>query len=56
MDEHRLNSVLQPTALAKSTDVFRLLGEGMIKVKIADKLCIGIASIYRIVGTQKAAA
>lgn len=46
----------KPTALAKSADVFRLLGEGKTKVKIADELGIGIASVYRIVGAQKAAA
>jgi DNA invertase Pin-like site-specific DNA recombinase len=46
----------KPTALAKSSDVFRLLGEGKTKVKIADELGIGIASVYRIVGALKAAA
>jgi len=45
----------KPTALAKSADVFRLLDEGVSKVKIAAELEIGIASVYRIVGAQKAA-
>lgn len=43
----------KPTALAKSADVFRLLGEGKTKVKVADELGIGIASVYRIVAAQK---
>ena len=47
---------MRSTTIGKSADVFRLLGEGKAKVKIADELGIGIASVYRIVVAQKAAA
>jgi DNA invertase Pin-like site-specific DNA recombinase len=46
----------KPTALAKSADVVRLVAEGKTKVKIAEELGIGIASVYRIMGAQKATA
>lgn len=46
----------KPTAQAKSEDVVRLVAEGMTKVKIAEELGIGIASVYRIMGAQKVAA
>ncbi len=40
----------KPTARDKAGEVNRLLGEGLSKAKVAEKLSIGIASIYRIVG------
>jgi DNA invertase Pin-like site-specific DNA recombinase len=46
----------KPTALAKSADVVRLVAEGKTKVKIAEELGVGIASVYRIMGAQRAAA
>ena len=46
----------KPTALAKSADVVRLVAEGKTKVKVAQELGIGIASVYRIMGARKAGA
>lgn len=43
----------KPTARAKTKEVLSLLGEGLSKKEVAEKLEIGIASIYRIVKTNK---
>jgi len=44
----------KPTALAKSTEALRLLGEGFTKQQVADRLKIGVASVYRIVRKHQA--
>ena len=46
----------KPTAQAKAADVMRLVADGMKKVRIAEELGIGIASVHRIVaaGTKTA--
>jgi len=38
----------KPTARAKSDEVFRLLGDGLTKMAVAEKVGIGVASVYRI--------
>jgi DNA invertase Pin-like site-specific DNA recombinase len=38
----------KPTAFAKKDDVLRLASEGATKQAIADKLDIGVASVYRV--------
>jgi DNA invertase Pin-like site-specific DNA recombinase len=43
----------KPTARAKSKTVLSLLGEGFSKKEVAQKLEIGIASVYRIVKANK---
>ncbi len=42
----------KPTARAKSNEVKALIEEGMSKQAIADKLGIGVASVYRIIKQQ----
>jgi len=37
------------TAKAKSEEVIALIGQGMTKQAVADKLGIGVASVYRII-------
>jgi DNA invertase Pin-like site-specific DNA recombinase len=44
----------KPTALAKSEQVLQLLAAGKTKQHVADKLNIGIASVYRIAKAHKA--
>lgn len=44
----------KPTARAKSKEVLELLKAGVNKKEIADKLNIGIASVYRIIKANKA--
>jgi DNA invertase Pin-like site-specific DNA recombinase len=36
-----------PTARAKSAEIIRLAGEGMTREGIAEKLGVGVASVYR---------
>ncbi|RTZ63043.1 MAG: recombinase family protein [Aquificaceae bacterium] len=43
----------KPTARAKTKEVLSLLGEGLSKKEVAEKLEIGIASVYRIVKSNK---
>ena len=43
----------KPTARAKSKEVLELLSEGFSKKEVAEKLEIGIASVYRIVKSNK---
>jgi len=43
----------KPTARAKSDVVLRLLGEGMTKEAVAEKVGIGVASVYRIAKTGR---
>ena len=43
------------TARAKSAEVMRLLGEGLTKEATAERLGIGVASVYRIVKENRAA-
>lgn len=43
----------KPTARAKSKQVLSLLAEGLSKQEVATKLEMGIASVYRIVKTDK---
>ena len=43
----------KPTARVKTKEVLSLLGEGLSKKEVAEKLEIGIASVYRIVKANK---
>ncbi len=43
----------KPTAMAKREQVLQLLGQGMTKQAVADKLGIGVASVYRIVKASR---
>lgn len=43
----------KPTARAKSAEVMRLIGEGVTKEATAERLGIGVASVYRIVKESK---
>jgi len=43
----------KPTARAKSTEVMQLIHEGLTKEATAERLGIGIASVYRIVKDEK---
>ena len=45
-----------PTARAKSADIVRLVGEGVKREEIAARLGVGVASVYRVLAAQKAAA
>lgn len=45
----------KPTARAKAADVIRLAGEGVTREAIANRLGIGVASVYRILADQRAA-
>lgn len=42
------------TARQKSSEVMQLLAQGLGKQKVADKLNIGVASVYRIINAHKA--
>ena len=42
-----------PTAKAKTKEVLSLLGDGLSKKEVAEKLAIGIASVYRIIKANK---
>jgi DNA invertase Pin-like site-specific DNA recombinase len=44
----------QPTARAKSVEVLKLIAEGKTRQEIADKVEIGVASVYRILAQQRA--
>jgi DNA invertase Pin-like site-specific DNA recombinase len=44
----------KPTARAKTADVLALLGQGLTKEATAERLGIGIASVYRIVKSERA--
>ena len=46
----------QPTALKQTVKILELFAQGVPKLEIAKRLGIGKSSVYRIVGTQKAAA
>jgi DNA invertase Pin-like site-specific DNA recombinase len=46
----------KPTARAKAGDITRLAGEGMTRDEIARRLGIGVASVYRVLADQRAAA
>lgn len=46
----------KPTAKAKSAEVLELLEQGMTKEAVAEKVGIGVASVYRIAKEAKAAA
>ena len=53
----------KPTARAKAAEVLRLADEGLQRTEIAERLGIGVASVYRVLadakkcaGDQKAAA
>ena len=53
----------KPTARAKAAEVVKLAGEGLQRTEIAERLGIGVASVYRVLadaekcaGDQKAAA
>jgi DNA invertase Pin-like site-specific DNA recombinase len=46
----------KPTARAKATDVVRLAGEGLTRDEIAQRLGIGVASVYRVLADQRQAA
>ena len=43
----------KPTARAKSADILRLAGEGLKREEIADALNIGVASVYRVLATNR---
>ena len=45
----------KPTARAKSAEVIRLADEGLQRTEIAERLEIGIASVYRVLGDAKKA-
>jgi DNA invertase Pin-like site-specific DNA recombinase len=45
----------KPTALAKAADVRKLASEGHTREAIAERLNIGVASVYRILAQAKAA-
>lgn len=45
-----------PTARAKADDVRRLAAEGMARQEIADRLGIGVASVYRVLAGARASA
>jgi DNA invertase Pin-like site-specific DNA recombinase len=43
----------KPTARAKAADVIRLDAEGLPRTEIADRLGIGVASVYRVLADAK---
>lgn len=43
----------QPTARAKSTEVIRLMNQGLTRMEIAQQLDIGVASVYRILKERR---
>jgi DNA invertase Pin-like site-specific DNA recombinase len=43
-----------PTARAKADDIKRLAGEGVTREKIAERLGIGVSSVYRVLAQQAA--
>ena len=43
----------KPTARAKAAEVLRLVDEGMQRTEIAERLGIGIASVYRILAETR---
>ncbi|WP_432471798.1 recombinase family protein [Amphritea sp. HPY] len=45
----------KPTAQEKSDEVLQLIGEGLKRQEVADQLGIGIASVYRILKSNKPA-
>ncbi len=44
----------KPTAQAKAADVLRVVSKGKPKVRIAEELGIGIASVHRIIAAGRA--
>jgi len=44
----------KPTARAKSDEVLLLLADGLTKMAVAEKVGIGVASVYRIAKKAKA--
>jgi len=46
----------KPTARAKSAEIIRLAGEGVKREEIAKRLGVGVASVYRVLAEQRAAA
>ena len=43
----------KPTARAKAPEVFRLAGQGMTRELIAETLGIGVASVYRVLASER---
>jgi DNA invertase Pin-like site-specific DNA recombinase len=44
-----------PTARAKADDIRRLAGEGVTREQIAERLGIGVSSVYRVLSERRAA-
>lgn len=42
----------KPTARAKAKQIQELVNQGMTKQRVADKLGIGVASVYRILSSE----
>ena len=46
----------QPTARNKATEILQLIAQGKTRQQVATELGVGIASVYRVLAAQKAAA
>ena len=46
----------QPTARTKSAQILQLIAQGKTRQQVATELGVGVASVYRVLAQQKAAA